>query len=52
MAKTSKSKANTIKAVERGGSKTKRAIITDLQPTAKAGQKIVGGASRLGVRCV
>jgi hypothetical protein len=43
MAKTSKSKANTTKAAERNSGKTKRAIIKDLQPTAKAGQKVVGG---------
>ncbi len=51
MAKTSKSKANTTKAAERKSGKTKRAIIKDLEPTAKAEQKIVGGIARLGASC-
>ena len=51
MAQRSKSKANTTKVVERKSGKTKRAIIKDLEPTAKAEGKVVGGAARLGSRC-
>ena len=52
MAKTPKSKANTINAPKPNGGKAKRAVIKDLQPTTKAGQKVVGGNTRLGTRCI
>lgn len=49
MAKKPESTANTTKAADRNGGKTKRAVIKDLEPNAKAAQKVVGGISRLGL---
>ena len=51
MAKKTDSGPDTKKTVKSGG-KTKRAVIKDLQPTARDGQKIIGGTTRLGTRCV